>query len=119
MVIPFFKSRRFLRFQSSSQRWMVAYTANEILPEELLFALQLQYCCCNLSLVSVISVQIEVIFLGQHSAMKNSQRIHDIKWKPVELDGLIFKDNADDLIGIEECTDYSLDNTVTGQKVCT
>lgn len=38
-------------------------------------------------------------------------------WKPVEIDGSIFNGGAEDLIGIEECTDYEINNLVFSKKV--
>lgn len=38
-------------------------------------------------------------------------------WKPVEIDGVLFNGGAEDLIGIEECTDYDINNLVFSKKV--
>lgn len=42
---------------------------------------------------------------------------NNTKWKALEIDGSIFKDNIEDLIGIEECTEYDLEDVVTIRKV--
>lgn len=44
--------------------------------------------------------------------MKNTQRICNPKWKALEIDRSVFKDNIEDLIGIEECTEYDLEDTL-------
>lgn len=36
-------------------------------------------------------------------------------WKPVKLDSSVFIDNIDGLIGIEECTDYDLNEFVSSK----
>lgn len=36
-------------------------------------------------------------------------------WTPIQLDGSVFVNGADGLIGIEECTDYDLNQFVTKQ----
>lgn len=39
-------------------------------------------------------------------------------WKPVQLDGTLFKSGLDEgLIGIEECTEYDDGIVVTNKKV--
>lgn len=38
-------------------------------------------------------------------------------WKPVEIDGSLFSGGTEDLIGIEECTDYELSDLVLTTKV--
>lgn len=38
-------------------------------------------------------------------------------WKPLEIDGSLFNGGAEDLIGIEECTDYEINNLVNAKKV--
>lgn len=40
-----------------------------------------------------------------------------LSWKPVEIDGTLFNGGASDLIGIEECTDYNLDEFNSRNKV--
>lgn len=32
----------------------------------------------------------------------------NIKWKPVAISGAVFDEGCEDLIGIEECTEYEL-----------
>lgn len=38
-------------------------------------------------------------------------------WKPVAIDGILFSGGAEDLIGIEECTDYEINSVVFSKKV--
>lgn len=49
--------------------------------------------------------------------MRNTQKISNAKWKALEVNHSVFKDNAQNFVGIEECTEYDLENTVTIQKV--